>query len=150
MSAHEYSAWWRFAFSSMFGAYLFWWLFFTDHAIDEGWSLVRNGSDVFLLFFVAMGAYVLRRKGAVVDEREHAISAISAQVSLVVVCVLVGLTPSIIIRGLLSGEDTIALDVVLFDFYAIACVTLVIWAEAGVTVFHHWRDRRMQSTAVDR
>jgi uncharacterized membrane protein len=142
MSAHEYSARWRFAFASLFGTYLFWWLFFADHAIDQGWSLIRNGSEVFLLFFLALSAYVLRRKGRIVDERERGISENSTQVALIVLCIVVGVTPTFLIRGMWGREDSITLDVALFDFYAIACVVLVVWTEAAVTVFHHVRDRR--------
>jgi uncharacterized membrane protein len=142
MSAHEYSAWWRFAFSSLFAAYLFWWLFSADHAIDEGWSLIRNGSDIFLLFFVALSAYALRRKGRIVDEREQAISEKAIQIALIVMMLVVCMTPKIIIRDAMGGKDSITLDVELFDFYAIACLVLVIWTEAVVTVWYHLCDRR--------
>jgi hypothetical protein len=142
MSAHESSAWWRLAFFSLFGVCLLWWLFFTDHAIDKEWGLVRFLYEIsFPLVCLSASAYALRRKGLIVDERDEMISERATQGAFIALMVVIILMPYII-RGVFGDKRSITLDVIFFDFYAVACVVLVMWTEAAITVWYHLRDRR--------
>jgi hypothetical protein len=149
MSKHEYSAWWRFALSAMYGLYLCRLLFFTEEAIaDDGWEGIRGTLNFLLVIILLLDAYLRRRKGIAEDERDRAISGIASRDALVALGILVLATPFILTRPFIvagdihSGADRVVLNADWFDFYVLACVTFAVWMEAAVTVFHHWRDRR--------
>lgn len=142
MNAHERSAWWRLAFFCLFGVCLLWWIFFTDHAADKEWGIVRGLYEMFFpLACLSGSAYALRRKGLIVDERDEMISERAGQGAFIILTMAILLTPYLI-RGVFGEKHSITLDVVFFDFYAVACLVLVMWTEAAITVFLHLRDRR--------
>ncbi len=142
MNKHEFSAWWRFAVSGLYGIYLCRLLFFADGSITEdGWEDARGMVSVLMVLILLLDAYLRRRKGIAEDERDRAISGIAARDALVALGVLVVSTP-IIVQGGVLGKDEIVLKVDWFDFYVLACIAFAVWVEAAVTVFYHWRDRR--------
>ncbi len=143
MNKHEYSAWWRFVLSGLFGAYLCWWLFFADQTVvEEAWEGVGDVLNLmFLVIIWVCNAHLRRRKGIAQDERDLAISGIAAQTALVALVVLVMSTP-MIVNGGGRWKDEIVLKRHWFDFYMFACIAFAVWMESAVTVFHHWRDRR--------
>lgn len=150
MSKHEYSAWWRFALSAIYGVYLCRLLFFTDGNIsDDGWADVRDTLNILLVIILLLDAYIRRRKGIAQDERDRAISGSAARDALVALSILMVTTPIIVEGGIRSDVDEIVLDADWLQFYTLACVTFAVWVEAAVTVFHHWRDRRGSAAAAD-
>lgn len=143
MNKHEISAWWRFAFSGLYGAYLFWWLYFVvKRPMSAGLIHITDSFFIFAMLLLLSALYLRRRKGIDLDERDRAISATAAEIALMGIFVIVGLTPVVLFRMILDVEGSVTLELYWFDFYANACITLMIWLEAAVTVFHHWRDRR--------
>ena len=144
MSKHEISAWWRFGLSSVFGAYLSWMLFW---ASQEAISTAMYYRPALMLLFVTLlllSAWCLqRRKGVDQDERDRAISMTANLIALIVILVIVGMTPHVLLEIILGAKETVTLRLDWSHFYADACLTFAIWVEASVTVFHHWRDRRL-------
>ncbi len=143
MNKHELSAWWRFGLSCVHGAYLFWLLFFASQEAISTETYYRPISMLLFLALVYLSAwYLQRRKGVDQDERDRAISMTATRTALLALLLIVGLTPLVLFEIILGAKESITLDLGWSYFYVYACLTLVIWLEAAITVFHHWHDRR--------
>lgn len=143
MNKHELSAWWRFGLSGIYGAYLLWVLFLAGQEAISTAMYYRTVSMLFFIVLIWLSAwYLQRRKGVDQDERDRAISMAATQIALLALLVIVGLTPHVFFEIILGVKETVTFHLDWAKFYVNACLTLVIWLEATVTVFLHWRDRR--------